>query len=135
LVRAIPPLLLIKIFFISISLLLCTSCYENTANCKDFTTGTFEYTAIIDGIPKTSTFIRNEAMEIDIFESKTDTSSVRWVNDCEYILTNLHPKNRQDKKPMHIKILSTQENQYTFEFSQVGSSKKKQGIAKRIFNN
>jgi hypothetical protein len=35
---------------------------------------------------------RNDSIEIETFEGKTDTASIRWVNDCEYILQNYIPK-------------------------------------------
>ncbi|MGB8703742.1 MAG: DNA topoisomerase IV, partial [Gillisia sp.] len=60
------------------------------------------------------------------------TSSIRWVNDCEYILKNLHPKNMKEKKPLSIKILTTKDNSYTFEYGVVGDSKKKKGKVTKI---
>ena len=30
-------------------------------------------------------------MEIDYFQGKVDTSSVRWINDCEYIVKKRNP--------------------------------------------
>ena len=68
-------------------------------------------------------------MQVEIFENEKDTSSVRWINDCEYIIKNIHPKNKAEQQPIHIKILSTTADSYTFEYSIVGESKKSKGTA------
>jgi hypothetical protein len=71
-------------------------------------------------------------MEIDDFEGKIDTSSVRWLNDCEYVVKKLRPKTKSEEKSIHIKILSTTDNTYTFEFNVIGDSKKSQGTAIKV---
>jgi hypothetical protein len=71
-------------------------------------------------------------MEVDYFRGKSDTSSVRWINNCEYVLRNKHPKNRSEEKPIHIKILTTKGNTYTFEYGLVGESKKQKGTAVKV---
>ena len=75
---------------------------------------------------KTSTFTRDSLYEIERFEGKIDTASIRWVNDCECILTKINPTSNQDKRPIQIKTISTQDNSYTFENSLVGDSKNTQ---------
>ena len=62
----------------------------------------------------------------------TDTSSVRWINDCEYILKNLHPDGMAEEKPVHIKIISTNDNGYTFEYGLVGDAKKAKGKVRKV---
>lgn len=79
-----------------------------------------------------SRFVRNDSIEIDSFRGKTDTSSVRWINDCEYIISNLNPKNRAEEKPIHIKILTTDDNTYTFEYGLVGEPKKQRGTVTKV---
>ena len=37
-----------------------------------------------------------------------------------------------EEKPLHMKILTTEKNSYTFEFSVVGGDKKQKGVAKRV---
>ncbi|MGM0392634.1 MAG: DNA topoisomerase IV, partial [Bacteroidota bacterium] len=66
------------------------------------------------------------------FEGKTDTSSVRWINDCEYIVKNLNPKNMAEEKALHIKILTTDKNTYTFEYGLVGGTQKQKGSVTKI---
>ena len=64
---------------------------------------------------------------------RIDSSSIRWVNSCECILTKLKPKSNQDKRPVQIKILSTKNDTYNFEYSLVGRSENKQrGKVKKI---
>lgn len=109
-----------------------SSCYNVERNCKDFKTGEFQFDYVVDGVEKTTTFIRTENQEIDFYEGKSDTSSIRWVNDCEYIVQKLHPKNREEKKAISMKILTTAENSYTFEFGIVGSDNKQRGTVTKI---
>lgn len=101
-------------------------------NCSDFKTGSFTFTALIDGEEKQTTFHRTLDIEVDEFEGKKDSSSVRWINDCEYILKNLNPKSMAEEKAIHIKILSTADSSYTFEFGVVGETNKFKGTAHKI---
>ncbi|PZD79269.1 DNA topoisomerase IV [Mesonia sp. K7] len=107
------------------------SCYAPERNCEHFKTGTFEFETYLNGELAKTTFVRNDSIEIEYFQQKVDTSSIRWINECEYILTNLNPENRAEEKPVHIKILTTEKETYTFEFSMVGGTKKQKGTAKK----
>lgn len=122
----------IKVLFILFVTTLQTACYKQERNCKKFTKGTFEFKTFLNGEIATTTFIRNDSIEIDFFQQKADTSSIRWINNCECILTNLNPKSRSEEKPLHVKILTTNGDNYTFEYGLVGSSKKEKGTAKKI---
>lgn len=113
-------------------LMLFTACYSPERDCQSFRTGTFEFESYLNGEMVTSTFVRNDSLEIDHFRGKTDTSSVRWINDCEYILKNINPKNRAEQQPIHIKILTTKKDSYTFEYGLVGESKKQKGQVKKV---
>ncbi len=108
------------------------SCYEQKRDCDRFKEGTFEYQSFLNGEIATSKFVRTNTIEIDYFQNKADTSSIRWVNNCECILKNLNPKKRSEEKPLHIKILTTKNNSYTFEYGLVGASKKAKGTATKI---
>lgn len=123
---------MIKYFILIISILLLSGCYDSERNCKDFKTGKFQFDYEIDGVKKTTTFERNENIEIETFEGRTDTSSVRWINDCEYVLQKIHPKNMQEQKAVHMKILTTNKYSYTFEFSIVGDNNKQKGTVTKI---
>ena len=54
-------------------LMLLTSCYNKDRNCKDFKTGTFEFTYTTDGVEKTGRFVRTDDLNIDYYENKIDT--------------------------------------------------------------
>jgi hypothetical protein len=113
-------------------LLLIIGCYNPERNCQDFRTGTFSYEALVGTEVLTTIFVRTDSLEIDYFQNKSDTSSIRWINDCEYIVQKINPKNRAEQKTIHMKILTTQNNTYLFEYNIVGDSKKKKGTAKKI---
>ncbi len=108
------------------------SCYQQERNCTDFKTGKFEFVQEINGKKQTSTFVRTEKLQIETFNGKTDTATVRWVNDCELVLQKLHPKNMQEKKAISMKIVATKEKNYTFEYSFVGEAKKQIGTVTKI---
>lgn len=108
------------------------SCYDAERNCKDFKTGKFKFEYKVEGVKKTTVFERNDSIEIETFEGKTDTASIRWVNDCEYVLLKLHPKNMAEEKAIGMKILTTTKNSYTFEFGMIGSDAKQRGTVTKI---
>jgi len=110
-------------------LLIFSACYEPERNCQAFRNGKFTFSSEIGGETKTTTFLRDDSIEIDYFEGKADTSSVRWINDCEYVVKKLHPANAAEEKSIHMKILSTTEDSYTFEYQIVGTSDKSRGTA------
>ena len=100
------------------------SCYSVDRDCVDFRTGSFEFsTSINDSIVK-STFIRTDNYEIEQFKGVKDSSTIRWVNECEFILTKINPKTNQERRPIRIKILRTVGNSYDFEYSQVNNPQK-----------
>ena len=104
--------------------LLFISCYSVERDCIEFRTGSFEFsTSINDSIVK-STFIRTDNYEIEQFKGVKDSSTIRWVNKCEFILTKINPKTNQEKRPIRIKILRTYGNSYDFEYSQVNNPQK-----------
>jgi len=111
---------------------LLASCYNQERNCGDFKTGKFRFEYEIEGQKKVTEFTRDDTFEIDTFEGKTDTSSVRWINDCEYVLQKVNPKNTAEQKGIHMKILTTKRNSYTFEFSLVGDSQKQKGTVTKL---
>jgi len=103
------------------------SCYNQERNCKDFKTGKFTSETTVEGKKFTSTFERNDSIQIENYNSVIDTFSIRWINDCEYILENVSPKNKEEKKAVHVKILNTKDLKYNFEYSFVGDAKKQFG--------
>lgn len=109
------------------------SCYEQERNCKDYKTGNFEFSREIEGQIETSYFERNDSLQIETFRGKKDTSSVRWVNDCEFILKKINPKSMSEKNAVQMKILTTSEKGYTFEYNFVGQTKKQRGTVTKKY--
>lgn len=117
-------------FIFSSILLFLVSCYSPERDCPRFKTGTFTYEALVGTEVLTTTFVRNDSIEIDYFKGKIDTSSIRWINDCEYIVKKLNPRSMAEEKAIHMKILTTTNDEYTFEYGVVGEERKQKGIAK-----
>ena len=107
---------MIKRLFI---LFLLTSCYNVDRNCENFKIGEFEFTYKLNDTIQRSLFTRTLDYEIEKFNRVIDSSSISWVNDCEFILTKINPKTNQEKRPVRIKIIRTYENSYDFEYSSV----------------
>ena len=108
------------------------SCNSHERKCQDYRTGTFEFTKEINGKLQTSTTVRTDSLQIETYNGKTDTATVRWVNDCEFVLRKLHPKTMNERKAISINILSTTATGYTFEYSFVGDAKKQRGTVTKI---
>ncbi len=118
-----------KAYIIGLIVLVVISCTTQERNCADFKDGTFTFTSIVDGKETTTRFVRKGSLEIDYFNNKIDSSSVRWINNCEYVIKKINPKSMAEKKPIHIKILSTTKESYLFEYGNVGNPKKIRGTA------
>ena len=119
-------------FFYLLILLTFFSCYTSTRNCKDYKTGAFYSEVIIDDVVYKSTFNRTKDLQIETYNSKIDSSKLRWINDCEVVFKTINPKNMAEKKDIHLKILTTTDSSYTFEYSYVGETKKQKGLAYKI---
>ena len=124
---------MLKRLLLTVPIFIFLACAEPPQrDCSNFITGEFSFTSVINGEEKTTTFKRTEEMEVDFFEGKRDTSSIRWINDCEYILRNMNPKNKAEEKSIHIKILTTTDSSYTFEYNAIGDKRKFKGTAFKI---
>ena len=121
-----------KVISCILLLLLVTSCYQPKRDCSAFKNGKFSFTSTINGEEVTTTFVREDNLEVDYFDGRADSSSVRWINDCEYVVKKMNPKNKAEEKSIHMKILSTTDKSYTFEYSIVGQNQKSRGTAVRI---
>lgn len=98
-----------------------SSCFSVERNCKAFQNGVFTFKTIVEGDTLVSRFERYDSIEVDYYAGIADTSSVRWINDCECIAKKLHPKSFQESKAVQMKILSTFEDGYVFEYHLVGN--------------
>lgn len=109
------------------------SCYTPPNNCTEFRTGTFEYQAYAKGELIQAKIVRNDSLEIDYYNPKEpDTSQIRWINDCEYVLKKYNPTSSGEKRSFSMRILETDENTYKFVFKEIGSKQTKEFSAKRI---
>ncbi|MGB2088446.1 MAG: DNA topoisomerase IV [Psychroflexus salarius] len=109
-----------------------SSCYQSERNCYKFKTGVFEFKTLVNGELETTQFIRNDSIEIELYKNKRDTAYIRWVNDCQYILTSKNPKSRSEKKPIQMRILTTKDNTYKFSYNIVGETKTQEGQVTKI---
>ena len=124
---------MVRLLFLGSLLILAIACGTTPQrNCGDFKTGEFSFTTVINGEEKKTIFSRTLDTEVDFFEGKQDTSSIRWINDCEYVLKNKNPKNMAEEKSIHIKILTTTDSSYTFEYNAIGDKRKFKGTAYKI---
>ncbi len=111
------------------STILFSGCYSIERNCTDFKSGAFRSEIIIGNKSYISNFTRTDSLQIEIFEGKIDSSTVRWINDCEVVFHTINPKRMVDRKDIHLKILTTTETSYAFEYSYVGETNKQKGVA------
>ena len=116
-----PMKTVLKILFYFFTSILIINCSLPEKKCTLYKKGSFEFKTKINNEFVISKFIRNDSLEIEYFQNKIDTSFVRWVSDCEFILTKKNPESMEDKKAISMKILSTDEKGYNFEFSIVGN--------------
>ncbi len=121
-----------KILALFAILITMTSCYDAARDCKDFKTGKYLSKISVNGVNQETISVRGENTVIETFKGKTDTASVRWVNDCEYVLQQINPKNRAERQAISIRILTTKAKSYTFEYGLVGSDIRQKGTATLI---
>jgi len=115
--------------------ILYTACYTTERNCKPFQTGSFSFYTVVDRDTLSSRFVRNDSIEIDYFFATPDTANIRWVSDCECIVTKRNPLTFQEAKAVQMKILSTFEDGYVFEYNLVGDrSNVQRGRVKRVLD-
>ena len=125
--KKINPLL-----FVALTMIIY-SCNNPVRDCEDFHTGNFYTETSANDIIYKSSFYRNgDGIQIEEFEGKIDSSYVRWVNDCEMILSPVNPKSMSEKKNILIKILTTTDSSYTYEYSFLGNSNKLKAKAFKI---
>ena len=106
----------LKLIFLPLLFLVFNACYNVERDCSFHKTGTYSFIYNVDGQQQSSLFKRTSKFNIDYLDGKADSSSVRWINDCEFILTKIHPKNKSEEKAIHMKILSTTDTSYSFEY-------------------
>lgn len=121
-----------KIGSLLIVIVFVYACNIPERDCASFKTGEFTFETLLNGELVTTRFTRNDTLEVDYFQGQIDSSSVRWINDCEFIVQNINPKSISQQKAIHMKIVYTEGDFYTFEYSLVGENIKQKGTAKKI---
>lgn len=101
------------------------SCYEPERNCKDFKTGAFKFTYKVGDSLKMGRFVRGENYSIDYYDNKVDSASIRWFNDCEFVLQDVN-----SKVAIRYKIITTNDSSYTFQYQSAVKDPNKKLIVK-----
>ena len=122
----------ICIFYATATLLLFSSCNSVERDCSKFKTGKFLTQTEINDTTYSSVFTRNGNIQIENFNNSIDSSAYRWINECELVLRTLNPTSKSELKNIHIKILTTTDSSYTYEYSFVGEKRKEIGLALKI---
>ena len=102
------------------------SCYQPTRNGSEYKTGSFTFDYVVEGETKTGRFTRDDKYSVEYYENKVDSSTVRWINDCEFVLKSI-----DEQTSIHFKILETTEKNYTFEYRNAIRNPKKKLIVKK----
>ena len=120
-----------KLVFITISIFVfLISCQDNNTDVNKFKTGTFN--TFLEDMDATSIAIRNDSIQIEIYNSVKDTFDIKWESNFEYILTKTRPKNELDSTPFHVKITGFENDSYTFKASYKGSKYIQKGKAIKL---
>ncbi|PIB31001.1 hypothetical protein BFP77_02800 [Maribacter sp. 4U21] len=114
-----------KVFFIGIIACSVASCYQPERDCSAYKTGTFTFNYQIGDSLKTGKFVRGEKYSVDYFDNKIDSATIRWFNDCEFVLQDL-----ESKVGIQYKIITTTDSSYTFEYKNAVKDPNKKLIVK-----
>ncbi len=102
-----------KIVVIFVLIISIISCKNDESNPDRFKTGTFE---IPEGKGYEKTIIiRQDSLQIEKYEDRTDSLSIIWKNNFNYTLQMLYPKTAIDEDPIYVKITSLNKDSYDFE--------------------
>lgn len=105
--------------------LFISSCYQPERDCEKYKTGTFKFTYEVGDTIKEGKFIRTEDYSVDYYENKVDSATVRWFNDCEFVLQDIN-----SKTAIHYKIISTTDSSYTFQYNSAVKDPNKKLVVK-----
>jgi len=121
-----------KLLYIFLPAFLLISCYSQERNCADFKTGKFRFETTIDGKTQITELTRTDSLQTETYNGKTTQASVRWLNDCEFVLKDLEATTKEEKESIHMKILTTKDNTATVEYSIVGDTHKQKGTVTKL---
>ena len=94
-----------------------SSCSSQSKECSKFKVGTFKYD---NNYFSDIIIVRNDSMQIE-YNSKDDVeieSDIKWISNCEYVLTYKKISNYTEKesvigKKIFVTILNTDKDSYT----------------------
>lgn len=118
----------ILFFFIGFLLFSCQDQSKKKPN--NFKTG--KYKTVLEDNNATSFAIRNDTLQIETYNQKTDTFKIDWVTNFEYILLKKSPKTMLDSTPFHVKIIAIKKDSYDFNAYYKGSNFKQKGTAFKL---
>lgn len=110
-----------------LSMVFIISCQGNLTNVKQFRTGTFK--TLLEESDDESIAIRNDSVQIEIYNNVRDTFAIKWLSNFEYELTKINPIKGLDSVPFYVKITGVKDNTYTFKANYKGSNFKQKGKA------
>ncbi len=119
----IKPLFLILILFIF-------SCNTKRINILELREGTFE-TTLPDKNVKSIAF-RDKNIQIETYNNKKDTFTIKWLNNFEYELLKINPKSSLDSVPFIVKITKLSHNGYSFKAHYKGNKYIQKGEAVKL---
>ncbi len=105
-------------------------CTSNTSDVLQFRTGT--YKTYLEDSDEVSTAIRNDSLQIEIYNNVRDTFSIRWKSNFEYELLKTNPKKGLDSLPFYVKITGVKDSTYTFKAYYKDSNFKQKGKAVKL---
>ncbi len=108
-------------------IIVLVSCNGNSTDVLEFRTGT--YKTVLDESDEVSTAIRNDSLQIEIYNNVRDTFAIKWISNFEYELIKVNPIKGLDSIPFYVKITGVKDNTYTFKANYKGSNFKQQGKA------
>lgn len=114
-----------KVFVTFLAVVGLSSCYQPERDCKAYETGTFLFNYQIGDSLKTGKFIRGAEYSVDYYEGKIDSATIRWFNDCEFVLQDIN-----SKSAIHYKIVSTTDSSYTFQYNAAAKDPNKEKIVR-----
>jgi len=114
-----------KVIFLVLIACLAVACYQPERDCNNYKTGTFTFAYQIGDSLKTGRFVRGEKYSVDYFDNKIDSASIRWFNDCEFVLQDL-----DSKVGIHYKIIATTDSSYTFQYKNTVKDPNKKLVVK-----
>jgi len=85
------------------------------------------YKTYLDDSDEVSTAMRNDSIQIEIYNNVRDTFAIRWKSNFEYELLKINPRKGLDSIPFFVKITGVKNNTYTFKAHYKDSNFKQHG--------